>query len=371
MRLRFEHWQQFLAIDEATLATLHEFAPLITPHIDGVLDALYARIAAHTVASATFKTPGSMARARSRQREHWLNHVFLGNFDARYLETTRAIGKTHQRLGIDLRLYVGAYAVVLNELARLITSVIPMADADRTRYLQAINNVVFLDMGLATSVYYDTVLNAIEEMAHELNLSLARAGEFRDNETGQHIMRMSKMCEALALAIGMDRPWAEMLRVASPLHDVGKIGIPDSVLLKPGRLNEDEYKQMQKHPEIGGTIIPDHPAEVIRMARRISLTHHEKWDGTGYPAGLRGDEIPLEGRIAALCDVYDALISKRPYKQPWPQEKVLDYLRENRGQHFDPALVDAFLGILPEIDAIQAEFAEDEADATKLPDTSR
>lgn len=362
MRLRFEHWQQFLAIDDATRATLNEFAPLIAPHIDDVLDALYARIASHAVASATFKTPDSMARARSSQREHWLNHVFLGNFDQRYLETTSAIGKAHQRLGIDLRLYVGAYAVVLNELARLITTVIPIPEAERTRYLQAINKVVFLDMGLATSAYYDTVLNAIEEMAHELNLSLARAGEFRDNETGQHIMRMSRMCEALALAIGMEREWAGMLRIASPLHDVGKIGIPDSVLLKPGRLNEDEYKQMQKHPEIGGTIIPEHPAEVIRMARRVSLTHHEKWDGTGYPAGLHGEEIPLEGRIAALCDVYDALVSKRPYKQPWPQEKALDYLRENSGRHFDPKLVDAFLDILPEIDAIQAEFAEAEGE---------
>lgn len=364
MRLRFEDWQQFLALDEATVATLQEFAPRMAPHIDTILDALYARIASSTVASATFKTPDSMLRARTRQREHWLNHVFQGNFDKRYLEATRMIGKAHHRLGVDLRLYVGAYAVVLNEVTRLITTTIQMNEAERARYLPAITNAVFLDMGLATSVYYDTVVNAIEEMAQELNLSLARAGEFRDNETGQHIMRMSRMCEALALAIGMDRDWASMLRVASPLHDVGKIGIPDSVLLKPGRLDAEEYRQMQEHPLIGGNIIPDHPAEVIRMARRISLTHHEKWDGTGYPAGLCGDEIPLEGRIAALCDVYDALVSKRPYKQPWPQDKVLAYLKENSGLHFDPKLVEAFLEILPEIDAIQAEFAElDEAGA--------
>lgn len=358
MNLQFEQWRSFLAIDDATVSTLNEFAPLIAPHLDEILDALYARIASSEVASGTFTTKESMVRARQQQRRHWLEHVFLGKFDDKYVEDTCAIGKAHHRLGVDLRLYMGAYAVVLNELTRLITGVIPIAEDSRLRYLVAINNAVFLDMGLATYVYYDSVVSDVESMAQELNLSLARAGEYRDNETGKYITRMSKMCQALALAIGKDVDWARMLRIASPLHDVGKIGIPDSVLLKPGRLSSDEYRIMQGHPEIGGTIIPDHSAEVIRMARRISLTHHEKWDGSGYPAGLTAQEIPLEGRIAGLCDVYDALVSKRPYKQPWEPERALQYLRSNSGVHFDPELVEAFFRILPEINLIQADFAE-------------
>jgi hypothetical protein len=172
--------------------------------------------------------------------------------------------------------------VVLNQVVQLLDELVQDA-ATRSRYLTAINRAVFLDMGLATYAYYDTLLNALEDMAQEVTLSLARAGEYRDNETGKHITRMSKMCEQMALALGKDATWAHALRMASPLHDVGKIGVPDRILLKPGRLDEAEFQIMREHPRIGGTIIPEHPALVIRMARRIALTHHEKWDGSGYP----------------------------------------------------------------------------------------
>jgi putative two-component system response regulator len=123
-------------------------------------------------------------------------------------------------------------------------------------------------------------------------------------------------------------------------------------------LSEHELTIMRRHPQIGGTIIPENASDVIRMARRISLTHHERWDGSGYPAGLKGEEIPLEGRIAAICDVYDALLSSRPYKPAWPREKAVQYVWANSGKHFDPQLVEAFLSILPEIDAIQQQYAE-------------
>jgi putative two-component system response regulator len=226
------------------------------------------------------------ARARAHQQHHWLEHVFAGNFNQDYLEATLAIGRTHQRLGVDLRFYSGAYVVVLNQVVQLLDELVQDA-ATRSRYLTAINRAVFLDMGLATYAYYDTLLNALEDMAQEVTLSLARAGEYRDNETGKHITRMSKMCEQMALALGKDATWAHALRMASPLHDVGKIGVPDRILLKPGRLDEAEFQIMREHPRIGGTIIPEHPALVIRMARRIALTHHEKWDGSGYPPAVR------------------------------------------------------------------------------------
>ncbi len=358
MRLRFEQWRDFLDMDADSISTLREFGGLIRPHMDQLMDGVYAYIHANAAASSTFSDPAAMQRARAHQLRHWQDHVFAGNFNQDYLEATLAIGRTHQQLGVDLRFYSGAYVVVLNQLVVLLGQLVPDDEARRNRYLTAVNRAVFLDMGLATYAYYDTLLNALEDMAQEVTLSLARAGEYRDNETGKHITRMSKMCEQMALALGKDATWAHALRMASPLHDVGKIGVPDRILLKPGRLDDSESQIMREHPRIGGTIIPEHPALVIRMARRIALTHHEKWDGSGYPAGLCGEEIPLEGRIAAICDVYDALVSTRPYKPAWTQQAALDYLQQQSGLHFDPHLVSTFLRIVPEVEVIQSRYAE-------------
>lgn len=368
MQMKLNQWFEFLSIDESISETLREFLPFIETHIDQILDVLYARLRACSASAQSFGSEEALARARRSQKDHWLKHVFAGNFDDRYLDATRRIGRAHHQLGVDLRLYMGAYAIVLNELTRIVEVTIPGGRDARLRYLGAVTNVVFMDMGLATYVYYDTTLSHVEEMAHQLNMSLARAGEYRDNETGEHIVRMSRMCEAVALSHGKDARWAEMLRVASPLHDVGKIGVPDSILLKPGRLTSDELVVMRQHPEIGGDIIPQHPAEVIGMARRIALTHHEKWDGTGYPIGLRGSEIPLEGRIAAICDVYDALISRRPYKPAWSKEDAIGHILANSGTHFDPAVVRSFLACLPSIDEIQRLYADGEGGG-KQPET--
>ena len=358
MSLRFKQWTAFLAVDQETVATLKEFSWVVLPNIEPIMDNVYAHIASSESASRLFKSPESMSHAREKQQSHWTDHVLIGNFDDKYLENVERIGRTHYRMGVDLMFYVGVYSVVMTELIRIVSEGLSGRSQEKEKYLSALNRAIFLDKGLATMVYYDALVGAVEEMSYELNYSLARAGEFRDNETGKHIARMSKMCSALAVAIGMDAKWVEMIQIASPLHDVGKIGVPDDVLLKPGRLSEKEMNVMRMHPTIGGNIIPEHSSEVIAMARRISLTHHEKWNGTGYPAGLREKEIPLEGRVAAICDVYDALVSARPYKQPWPKEKAVDYLREQSGLHFDPDLVSSFLSILPEIDAIQTEYAE-------------
>lgn len=360
MQIELEQWLRFLEIDTQTIATLHDFVPRIALHMDAIMDTVYARIASEPKAAALFKTPHSMSRARELQKRHWLDHVFAGNFDKHYLETTRAIGETHYRVGVDLMFYKGAYSVLQIAVLDLVDSLLVDDPQQRRKVQTALSKAITLDKGLATSVYYDSMVGALEEMSNELNFSLARAGEYRDNETGKHIMRMSRMCFAMAKALGREPKWAQMLLIASPLHDVGKIGIPDNILLKPGRLNDEELAVMRQHPGIGGDIIPENAAEVILMARRISLTHHEKWDGTGYPAGLRGEEIPLEGRIASICDVYDALVSTRPYKRPWSKEQAVTYLKENAGTQFDPRLIQVFMSILPEIDAIQTQYREEE-----------
>jgi len=193
----------------------------------------------------------------------------------------------------------------------------------------------------------------------EIIRRLGRAAEYRDNETGMHIMRMSHITRLLALAHGLGADKAEILFQASPMHDVGKIGTPDHVLLKPSKLNEEEWELIKKHTTMGAAIIGEHPSELMETARIVALYHHERWDGTGYPAGLMREAIPIEARIVALADVFDALQSVRPYKQGWTIEQTLQYISDNSGTHFDPALVTTFFRILPECLAVREKYSDD------------
>jgi putative two-component system response regulator len=169
---------------------------------------------------------------------------------------------------------------------------------------------------------------------------------------------MSHTSALLARHLGWSFEDCELLLHASPMHDIGKIGIPDHILLKPGKLTPEEWEIMKTHATIGAHILEGDDSDVLTMAREIALSHHEKWDGTGYPRGLKGEEIPLAGRIVAMADVFDALTSERPYKQAWSVERALDYIRENRGRHFDPRIVDLFVKHLSEILVIRSRYAE-------------
>ncbi len=179
--------------------------------------------------------------------------------------------------------------------------------------------------------------------------SLSRASEYRDDNTGAHILRISLYTRVIAVKIRLKERFTKVLFQAAPMHDVGKIGIPDAVLLKPGKLDLEEWEIMKRHSAIGAKILKGSKVGVIRMAERIALTHHEKWDGSGYPLGLKGDRIPLASRIVAIVDVFDALISERPYKKPFPLEKVFEILKEGEGTHFDPRMVKAFFDSQDEI----------------------
>jgi CHASE2 domain-containing sensor protein len=190
----------------------------------------------------------------------------------------------------------------------------------------------------------------LRETQLEVIHRLAHATESRDQETGMHLERISRLCEHLGLALGMTATEAETLRNASLLHDVGKIGVPDAILLQPGSLSPEDRELMRRHTTVGAELLSGSSSEVMRMAEEIARTHHERWDGGGYPAGLAGERIPLVGRICAVCDVFDALLSDRPYKEPWPVSEALDQLRRERGKHFDPAVVDAFLEIVGDLE---------------------
>jgi hypothetical protein len=178
---------------------------------------------------------------------------------------------------------------------------------------------------------------------------LSAAVEARDEETGLHIERISWFARRLALAAGSSAAEAELIGRASALHDVGKISVPDHVLLKPGKLDPAEWEVMKEHTTAGAAILAGSSSPFVQMAETIARTHHERWDGTGYPAGLAGEEIPLAGRICAICDVFDALLSQRPYKKPWPLDRALSEIERSSGSHFDPHLVDAFLEIAREM----------------------
>ncbi|HET6326280.1 MAG TPA: HD domain-containing phosphohydrolase [Planctomycetaceae bacterium] len=227
------------------------------------------------------------------------------------------------------------------------------------------------------------VLRRTAELARsrqEVIHCLARAAEFRDDDTGRHVCRVGRYARLIGEELGWKGEQLEMLEQAAQLHDIGKIGIPDSILLKPGKLAPEEMEIMQKHSAFGKKItqsLPNHEMNVLRghaelgskllqstdspilaMAATIAISHHEKFDGTGYPLGLAGEDIPLPGRITAVADVFDALSSKRPYKPPYPAERCFELLREGRGRHFDPQILDAFFNRRPDIIAIQIRFAD-------------
>jgi len=218
-------------------------------------------------------------------------------------------------------------------------------------------------------------------VAHrEIVQCLAAVGEYRDNETGRHVVRVGRYAEIIAQFLGMSKEFCDRIRDAAPLHDIGKVGIPDSILLKPGKLDDLEFQQMMHHSEFGevicshgecrlGAAVQSHAAvglaitriggsPILQMAGTIAYTHHERWDGRGYPRGLRGDAIPVEGRITAVADVFDALTSRRPYKKAFPLDKSLEIIGQQRGTQFDPCCVDAFFAGIERIVTVYHEFAD-------------
>ncbi|MDX8398891.1 MAG: two-component system response regulator [Gallionellaceae bacterium] len=199
----------------------------------------------------------------------------------------------------------------------------------------------------------------IDTRLHSLQM-LGKAAEYKDNETGLHVVRMSHYSKLLAEAYGWASEDCTLMLHAAPMHDIGKIGTPDRILGKPGKLDAEEWEIMQQHPVVGAKIIGDFAkdSELFKMAQVIALTHHEKWDGSGYPQGLAGEAIPIVGRIVAIADVFDALTSKRPYKDAWTIEKTVQLIKSEAGQHFDPTLINLFVDILPQVLVVRERWME-------------
>jgi putative two-component system response regulator len=198
----------------------------------------------------------------------------------------------------------------------------------------------------------------IKKASLDTTVRLSQAAEYKDKETGNHIKRMGYYTVAIAKAMGLPRQDIEDILYAAPMHDIGKIGIPDRILLKPGLLDDQEWEVMKQHTVIGCNILAGSDSHVIQMADQIALAHHEKWNGSGYPRGLKGSEIPLWGRISAIADVFDALTTERPYKKAFSLDHSLEILKQCRGTHFDPDVLDAFFSIKEEILSIRRKYDE-------------
>ncbi len=204
----------------------------------------------------------------------------------------------------------------------------------------------------------EEAFNRLKTASIDTILRLSRAADLKDDDTGVHVIRMSNYAATIAERLSLDKSFIDRLLWAAPMHDIGKIGIPDRILLKPGKLDPDEWTFMKRHCEMGSAILSGSDSEIIQLAEIIAMTHHEKWDGSGYPVGLRGSDIPLAGRIAAVADVFDALTSKRPYKEPFDVFRAFDIIRDGRGTHFDPDAVDAFFDMEEQILHIKRRYQD-------------
>jgi len=220
------------------------------------------------------------------------------------------------------------------------------------------HKIVLADQARVLQYQVDKSVSEIHERELETLSKLAKAGEFRDKTTGNHLTRMARYSGLIAQHMGLGAETVHVLQVAAPMHDIGKIGIPDSVLLKDGPLTKEETTTMRDHPRIGYDILKGSPSKYLSMGAIIALGHHEKYDGTGYPTGLHGDDIPIVARIVAVADVFDALVTERPYKHAWALDEGIAYLKGQRGKHFDPKCVDAFLADPSKVRGIWEELGD-------------
>jgi putative two-component system response regulator len=245
---------------------------------------------------------------------------------------------------------------------------INVANALRRRKLEIENNMHrenLEEVVRTRTIALQQALDWLERSEKELRLSreetiqrLAIAAEFRDSATAQHIQRMSHYCELLARRYGLSPDRCDLIRTASPMHDIGKIGTPDHVLLKPGKFTPEEFNVIAQHAEIGYRILGGSDAELLKVAALIAWTHHERWDGSGYPRNLKGEGIPIEGRIASIADAFDALTTERVYKPAFPFEHAVDLMVKHRGDHFDPDLLDVFVGSIDDIRRIHDQYGD-------------
>ena len=303
-----------------------------------------------------FARNGAEALAAMAKHQPAMVLLDVGLADCNGYDLCRQIKKNHSGQDVQV-IFVSAYSDKTNEAAGF--------DAGGVDYIvkPVFAQIVRARVGAHLS---RVQASRLKQSYRDAILMLGHAGHYNDTDTGAHIWRMAAYARALAQSCGWDAELCERLELAAPMHDTGKIGIPNAIMQKPGALDEQEWLVMKTHPQIGYDILRQSNAPVFQLAAEVSLRHHEKWDGSGYPGGLSGSDIPQSARMVALADVFDALSMKRPYKEPWAIEKIMTHIQAGAGRHFDPVLVERFTSILPQILDIKFRWdaAGDEAPLT-------
>lgn len=304
--------------------------------------------------------PGLLDRLKLTQ-SYYVKQLFDLTYDEKYFMNRIAIGFTHYAYKIPLSIYIGAYGYH----NMLVTSAIiscckkqGIGPDESIKILNAVQKLLFIDISLAAETYHLKSVDDVYKMDQNSIARLISIAEFRDKDTGDHILRMSHYSKIIAKEIGMDSIFQEEILHAAPMHDIGKVGIPDNILLKPGRLTKDEFEIMKTHAEMGYNILKKSESGVLKDGAVIAMSHHENFDGSGYPKGLIGEQIPLMGRIAKIADVFDALINKRIYKTAYSSNETIRIMKNDMkpGKSFDPNCFNAFLKSLKKILSIRRKI---------------
>ncbi|MFW0884867.1 HD domain-containing phosphohydrolase [Candidatus Acidulodesulfobacterium sp. H_13] len=285
---------------------------------------------------------------------NYIKSLFNLTYDEKYFKNRIIVGFVHYIYKISTVIYIGSYGYYNTLIASAVMTCCKkndLTDEESISILYSVQKIISIDIALVIEAYYQKSIDDTYKMERDSFNRLITLAEYRDEDTGNHILRMSTFAKIISKKLGMNEIEQENILNAAPMHDVGKVGIPDKILLKPGKLTKEEFKIMKSHSIIGYEILKDSESSILREGAIIALSHHENFDGSGYPDGLKGKKIPLNGSICKIADVFDALISKRIYKQAYPLDKTIEIMKNEMGpgRAFDPDCFNAFMKGLDEI----------------------
>jgi HD-GYP domain-containing protein (c-di-GMP phosphodiesterase class II) len=353
--------QRFLELTDEDKENLLKINHLISQNIDFLIDRLHEHLMEFKETKDILQAePGRIERLKYIQKIYF-EELFSLKYDENYLAGRLNLGLTHLSVNIPINFFMNSYSYFLSLLIDFIKKELPGHSFSNSEILNIINSmqkIANLDMTLVMRAYYSKEINEKERLSNDFIRRLSKIAEFRDENTGAHIERMSLYCMTTAKYLGYNYDFQMDILEASPMHDIGKISIPDYILLKPGKLTDDEFEIMKTHTTKGYDILSNSDSPIMKLGAEIALSHHERYDGSGYPYGLKGDDIPLSGRICIICDIFDALNSKRVYKPAYSVENSLNIIKNEMGigKYFDPVIFNAFIKATDEIIAIRNNY---------------
>lgn len=342
----FEH--RFLELTENDLENLSKINSLIIENMDFLIDKFYDHLLEFKeTKDIMLEKPGLVEHLR-KVHTSYFKELFSLKYDDNYLALRFNTGLTHLNVNIPFNVFMGSYSYFLSLVIYFIKDELPKRGFSHKEILNVVNSIqkiINLDITLVIRAYYSKEINEKEKLGDDFIKRLSRIAEFRDEDTGAHIERMSYYCMIIAKHLGFDYDFQMDILESSPMHDIGKISIPDYVLLKPAKLTDDEFEIMKTHTVKGYDILSGSDSKIMKFGAEIALSHHERYDGYGYPNRLKGEDIPISGRICIVSDVFDALTNKRIYKPAYSVEESISIMKNEMGvgKYFDPDVFDAFI----------------------------